>query len=160
MELKSKLQQHIRHLQDENLQLQKYNQHLENLVKQYSESGRLLEEIVQHVPGMMYQCLNDADWTMVYVSEGCYELSGYKPVDLVGNFVTSYSRLIHPEDRDSVWYQVQRAIAEKKSFRMNYRLVTAKGDVIDVWEIGIGIYDENGKPQKIQGFISDIPIEG
>lgn len=157
--LKSQLQQQVRQLQAENIQLRKHNEHLENLAKQYKESSRLLDEIVQHLPGMSYQCLNDADWTMVYVNEGCYELTGYKPVDIVGNWSTSYSRLIHPEDRDRVWYQVQRSLADKRSFRMSYRIVTDQGQIKYVWEIGIGIYDENGKLQKIQGFISDVPID-
>lgn len=152
---KSQLQQ----LEQENDKLRKENEHLDNLLRQYSESSRLLDEILQHLPGMSYQCLNDADWTMIYVTEGCYELTGYKPVDLVGNWSTSYSRLIHPDDRDKVWYQVQRAIAKSSSFRMKYRIMTASGQTKEVWEVGMGIYDENGKLQKIQGFISDLQIE-
>jgi len=156
---KSQLIEEIERLKALNQQLEESKAHFENALKQNKELNRLLDEIVDHMPGMGYQCLNDEDWTMVYVTDDCYDLTGYKPVELIGNWTISYNQLIHPDDRDYVWKEVETAVAQKEKFRMKYRLITAEGKEKQVWEIGMGIYDNDGKLEKIQGFISDIKID-
>ncbi len=49
------------------------------------ESQRMLATLMSNLPGMAYQCCTDSEWTMLFVSEGCRELTGYQPADLVGN---------------------------------------------------------------------------
>ena len=42
------------------------------------ESERSKAVLLSNLPGMAYRCNYDKDWTMQFVSEGCYELTGYK----------------------------------------------------------------------------------
>ena len=49
------------------------------------ESQRFQSTLISNLPGMVYRCRNDADWTMEYVSEGCTKLTGYDPADILHN---------------------------------------------------------------------------
>lgn len=41
------------------------------------ESERSKSVFLSHLPGLAYRCNYDRDWTMQYVSEGCFSLTGY-----------------------------------------------------------------------------------
>ncbi|HAC27004.1 MAG TPA: diguanylate cyclase, partial [Marinobacter hydrocarbonoclasticus] len=40
---------------------------------------RQLTVLMDNLPGMAYRCLPDEDWTMLFVSAGCADLTGYQP---------------------------------------------------------------------------------
>lgn len=142
------------------LALKQANQELEQKVASrtasLAESQRTLATLMSNLPGMAYRCFNDSDWTMIFVSEGCYSLTGYLPEDFTDSHLVKYNQLIHPEDRDKVWQQIQEAIASKRSFQLTYRLFTQQGGEKWVWEQGIGIFNPAGEVEFIEGFITDI----
>jgi PAS domain S-box-containing protein len=120
------------------------------------ESQRRLSTLMSNLPGMAYRCMNDKNWTMEFVSEGCLELTGYKSTDLLGNRKISYNDLIHPEDQTSVWESVQDGVAKHQPFIMIYRINTKNGKLKWVWEQGTGIYSGEGNLIALEGFISNI----
>ncbi|MCA1565108.1 MAG: PAS domain S-box protein [Acidobacteria bacterium] len=122
----------------------------------YAEAQRTLLTLMGNLPGMAYCCRNDEEWTMLFVSEGCLELTGYAPADLTGNRKLAYAQLIHPDDRQKVWDEVQSALAAKTGFRLVYRLVTAARVERWVWEQGHGIFSAEGELAAIEGFVTDI----
>lgn len=91
------------------------------------ESQRTLSTLMSNLPGAAYRCRNDRDRTMEFVSEGCFDLTGYRPSELLEDREVSYGQLIHPHDRDSVWDEIQTALRENRPFRITYRIVTAAG---------------------------------
>ncbi|HOO46317.1 MAG TPA: PAS domain S-box protein, partial [Deltaproteobacteria bacterium] len=123
------------------------------------ERERALITLMGNLPGMAYRCRNDRDWTMEYISEGCYPLTGYKPSDIIGSETISYAQVIHPDDRNMVWQTVQSSLIDKKHFQMTYRIITADGNLKWVWEQGIGIFSEKGDLVALEGFISDITTQ-
>lgn len=120
------------------------------------ESQRKLATLMRNLPGMAYRCLNDCDWTMEFVSEGCLALTGYEPSSLIAKNPVSYASLIHADDRDKVWSQIQPALAERHPFEVEYRLHTAAGEEKWCWEQGVGVYSDHGEVEAIEGFITDI----
>jgi PAS domain S-box-containing protein len=120
------------------------------------ESQRSLSTLLSNLPGMAYRCRNDRDWTMEFVSYGCFEVTGYTRADLIGNRKIAYGQLIHPADRAGVWDEVQLALAEKKPFQITYRLTTPTGEEKWVWEQGRGVFSSEGDLLAIEGFITDI----
>src|SRR5690348_101931 len=54
------------------------------------ESQRALATLRGNLPGMAYRCLNDPSWTIKFVSEGCYPLTGYLAAELIENRTISY----------------------------------------------------------------------
>ncbi len=119
------------------------------------ESQRRLSTLMGNLPGMVYRSLNNKEWTMQFVSKGCYELTGYPPEELIQNSVRSYNDIIHPHDQNYVWDTVQKAVENKTSFQLEYRIITAEGTEKWVWEQGSGIYNE-GNLVVLEGFVSDI----
>jgi len=106
------------------------------------------------VSGMAYHCLNDSEWTMLWVSDGCQELTGFQPGEIVGNRATSYAELICPEDRLEVSVEVQSALEDGRPFQLRYRVRRADGELIWVWEQGHGVVSEQGRVLYIEGLIT------
>src|SRR5258705_2820953 len=85
------------------------------------ENQRVHSTLLSNLPGMVYRCQNDADWTMEFISEGCRELTGYAPEELLGNRITSYGLIIHSDDQRAVFGAVQSALQERQPFELTYR---------------------------------------
>ena len=120
------------------------------------ESERRLKLLLGNLPGMAYRCHNDPAWTMEFVSEGCLELTGYFPDDLVNNKTLSYNELISVEDQTALWTRWQEVLARKGRFAQEYRIRTKSGQTKWVWEQGAGVYSEDGEVLALEGFIADI----
>ena len=129
---------------------------LKRMQRAHDESERRLAMLMGNLPGMAYRCRNEPDWTMEFVSEGCRDLTGYSPDELVANRVLSYGSIIDSEDRGTVWQKVQRALGERESFAIEYRILTADGVQKWVWEQGQGVFLETGEVAALEGFIADI----
>jgi len=115
-----------------------------------------LATLMSNLPGMVYRCRNDRDWTMEFVSEGAEALTGYQPADLIGSRALPYSQLILPEDRENTWKEVQDALSEKQPFQLSYRIHTRAGEVKHVWEKGCGLFDAKGDLVVLEGFVTDV----
>ena len=96
---------------------------------------------------------------MHYASQGCWILTGYSPDELVLNKLTSYGKLIHPDDQELVWDQIQEAVASRTPFELIYRIYNRNEEVKWVHEWGNGIFDEQGSLVSLEGFISDITAQ-
>lgn len=120
------------------------------------ESQRQLLNLMSNLPGMAYRCAYDKNWTMEFVNEGAFELTGYPPDALIKNNIVSYADLIHSEDRKMVFDEVTKAVNSNRAFRINYRIITADNKTKWVWEQGSGVKNNNGETEAVEGFIADI----
>jgi len=120
------------------------------------ESERSKSVLLSHLPGLAYRCNCDRDWTMQYVSQGCFNLTGYQPESLLYNRDLSFNDLISPEYREVLWNEWQRILHERKPFKFEYEIITATGEKKWVLEMGQGIYNDNGEVEALEGIILDI----
>ncbi|MGB8212421.1 MAG: PAS domain S-box protein [Anaerolineales bacterium] len=120
------------------------------------ESQRRLATLMGNLPGLAYRCKNDPDWTMEFISQGCYPLTGYQPADLIDNLRLSYAQMIHPDDRQMVWDLIQAEIEKKQPYQLEYRIITSNGKEKWVWEQGQGVYGTGGDLLALEGFVTDI----
>ena len=74
------------------------------------ETQRIHVTLLGNLPGMVYRCHNDRDWTMIFVSEGCVELTGYQPDDLIDSHTIAYGQCIHLDDKGPVADQIITAL--------------------------------------------------
>lgn len=119
------------------------------------ESQRALTTLLSNLPGMAYRCTNEKKFTIEWVSEGCYDLTGYTPAELE-NYKTSYAQLIKEEDRERVWITIQKALKESRPFQIEYRIITKDGKEKWVWEQGREVATRKGERLALEGFITDI----
>jgi PAS domain S-box-containing protein len=112
--------------------------------------------LVANVPGTIYRCAHDADWTMAFMSEAIREISGYPASDFIGNAKRAYADIIHPEDRDDVAERVAEAVAAREPFTLEYRIVTDRGEVRWVSEKGQPIIGAGDRVLWLDGAIFDV----
>jgi len=120
------------------------------------EQKRRLETIISNVPGLIYRCRNEPGWPMDEVAGECEELAGYPPETIESGTVSWGEDVIHPDDREKVWDDVQGAIENGEPFELSYRIETADGQTKWVWERGRNITDPDGEIIALEGFITDI----
>ena len=122
----------------------------------HQESQRQLSTLIGNLPGFVYRCRNDRDWTYDYLSEGVTDLTGYTAQEYLVRRSISYGDNTHPGDRERVWQEIQAAVAQHRPYETTYRIVTRLGEVRSVWERGEGIYATDGTLSYLEGFVTDI----
>ncbi len=120
------------------------------------DTTRQFNTLLGNLPGMVYRCRNDQQWTMEFISDGCYEMTGYQPDDILYNKKISYNEIIVKEDRERIWNDVQESLNHTKPYTLEYRIICADGKIKWVWERAKGIFNEAGQLLHIEGFISDV----
>lgn len=120
------------------------------------ESERSKNVLLLNLPGIAYRCKNDRDWTMEFVSEGCYELTGYRSDSLLRNRDLSYNEIIAPEYRHRIWENWKQVVENKSVYKSEYPIITASGETKWVYEQGQPVYDHDGNVQALEGLIIDI----
>ena len=124
--------------------------------KELKENERSYGVLLSNLPGMAYRCNYDPKWTMQFVSDGCYELTGYNPAELINNEKVAFMDLINLEYRNYLWEKWNEAIRKGKKLREEYELTTASGEMKWVLEQGQAIYNDSGEVEALEGLIVDI----
>ncbi|MGD2182277.1 PAS domain S-box protein [Lusitaniella coriacea] len=134
-----------------------------NALKQLNQSNQALYEseqrfrtLIENVPGAIYRCAGDSDWTMEFISDAIAEISGYPASDFINNTARSFASIIHPEDVAEVEANIFEAIAAKTAYILEYRIICSDGAIRWVYEKGQGIFDEGGQFLYLDGVIFDI----
>lgn len=115
---------------------------------------RQLAVLMGNLPGMAYRCRFDEHWTVLFASEGCQDLTGYAPDELVDNRVASYASLIDAESTEAVSRAVEASVVKDEPFSIEYALRRKDGQTIWVWERGRCI-DDDGE-LVLEGIVLDI----
>lgn len=115
---------------------------------------RQLAVLMGNLPGMAYRCRFDEHWTVLFASEGCQDLTGYAPDELVDNRVASYASLIDAESTEAVSRAVEASVVKDEPFSIEYALRRKDGQTIWVWERGRCIDD--GGERVLEGIVLDI----
>lgn len=118
-------------------------------------SQRMLSVLIDNLDGMVFRCRIDVHWTMLFVSDGASQLTGYHPEDLIDNQTISFELLTHPDDRSRVRREILFALAGEGRYRVEYRLIDRGGQVRWVLERGMAVVDEIGQ-RVLEGFIEDV----
>jgi len=122
---------------------------------QWRASEARLRSLVENIPGAVYRCACDADWTMQWISDEIGTISGFPASDFVDSSVRSFASVIHPDDREQVERNVTEAVDAARPFSLEYRICRADGETRWVLERGQAQDAADGK-RWLDGAIFDI----
>ena len=122
----------------------------------YEQMKERFETLIANVPGAIYRCADDAHWTMEFLNDEITEISGYQTANFIQNQGRSFNSIIYPEDRNLVVREVHKAIAKKKPYTIEYRIIRSDGAIAWVKDKGRGIFNRDDKLQWLDGIILDI----
>lgn len=122
----------------------------------WREKERFYFTLMQNLPGFVYRCRNDRYWTMEYLSDQFYKITGYKPEEVIGNKNLSFNDLIHPSHQERLWVKWQDILHKKEIFQDEYPIICKDKQIRWVFEQGCGVFDENGKLLYLEGYIVDV----
>ena len=124
-------------------------------INKISQAKNQLSNLIGNLPGFIYRCLNDENWTMEYLSDGVAEIAGYLPEQMVLNKDLAYQDIIHPDDREYVHQVINQAVQKGTRYQMDYRIITSDKVEKWVWEQGIAIVSNASLP-VLEGYVTDI----
>jgi diguanylate cyclase (GGDEF)-like protein/PAS domain S-box-containing protein len=111
---------------------------------------------VANLPGAVYRCRVDPDWTMEVMTNGIKGLTGYTASDFVHSSRRTFNSIIHPNDQARVWQTVTNSLAKQTSFSVEYRIIAADRTTRWLSDYGQGLWDETGKLVFLDGILLDI----
>ncbi|MCQ1539568.1 PAS domain S-box protein [Methanocalculus taiwanensis] len=126
------------------------------LEEELQRSRNRYRSLVSNVPGVVYRCQLDKEWTMLYLNEDIEQITGYPSTDFIKNAVRTFESIIHPEDSAYVERSVNEAVREKKSWAIEYRIINRGGDIRWVYENGRAAIDGYAETGVLDGIIIDI----
>ncbi len=129
---------------------------LRQTIEALKESERSKSVLLSNLPGMAYRCAFDSDWTMQFVSTGCFDLTGYLPEELIGNKVLTFNDIICPEYRETIWNESVEHFARNSNNRYEYEIMTSSGERKWVLDINQGVHDDSGTIIALEGIIVDV----
>lgn len=124
----------------------------------HRQTERQLVEINQRLTlAMEAGRLGTWEWNphtgQVIWSEQVERTYGLPPGTFPGT-VDAYVSAIHPDDRDWVWAEIQKALEDGR-LEMQYRIIRPDGEVRWLMARGMVVYDERGQVLRMTGVCSD-----
>ena len=125
--------------------------------RDFTESQRFLSTLISNLPGYVYRVIKKTDsWSIQYISEGVYDLTGYSTRELLQNGRLYYGLIVYEQDKETARKTVTDALKEKNPYQITYRIKCADGNIKWVWEQGRGVYSNEGLLTATEGFVTDI----
>ncbi|WP_170141402.1 PAS domain S-box protein [Flavobacterium aquicola] len=123
----------------------------ESIIEESEERFRLL---ANNIPGTVYLSNYDEKYTKIYLNDEIEKLTGYPKSDFLENKIF-FIDLIVPEDIENVLSKNKKALEEKKSLHVVYRIINKNGSVVWIEEFGDSII-KNGEITFMEGIFIDI----
>lgn len=120
------------------------------------ESEEKFRSMVSNIPGVVYRCAFDRDWTVMFITDAIENLAGYKAADLQGVTGRTLTSFIHPGDVEKVKESIRKGVESFKHYNLEYRILTRNNTIKWVSNSGRPVYDDTGTVKWLDGFLLDI----
>jgi PAS domain S-box-containing protein len=113
------------------------------------------QTLVEQLPVVVYMNALDEASTALYVSPYYEEMFGFSPEERLADPELWHKRL-HPDDRDRVVHEAERATGAGDPLRIEYRMIAKDGRTVWVREQGALVGDDDGRAMYWQGVLVDV----
>ena len=124
-------------------------------IDELAVSERNKSILLSNMPGVAFRCANDANYTVTFISDSCFELTGYTAEELL-SMKLSYNDLIHPEYRRALIGKWDSEDEENTISTDEYPITTKSGETKWVMEQSQRTYDAEHNVIGSEGFITDV----
>lgn len=118
----------------------------------------ILRSITDRLNGFLYRCMNDASYSVLYVTPSVETLTGYASSEFFGEYPRTMASLLDLEDVSHMESLVNMALSRKEPWTIDYRLKTKSQGSVWIHEVGGGVFGEEGELMFIEGLV--LGIEG
>lgn len=118
-------------------------------------SAKLMELVSRTLPGGIMGGFLEEDLPLYVVNDRMLEILGYSYEEFIAETEEKMIRIIHPDDRRCAMESIERQLAEKNEYQVEYRAVGKGGRIIWVNDIGKKIVSENGRDAMLS-ILTDI----
>lgn len=109
--------------------------------------------LISNISSVTFRCLDDATWTMIFISDAIEQLTGYPAEEFILNKKRNYADIIHPDDKD---YVNANSGETNREYTIEYRIIDKNNEILWVNEKGRWYFDEVEKRIMLDGIISNI----
>ena len=116
----------------------------------------LTESMLGQLPrGFAYRCHNNKIWSIIYISDGIEDVTGY-PVSDFRNGSMTYDTLMLPGENDRVWPLIQDALAKNLPYENEHQIITKDGGKKWILARGRFVFNDKGELLYLDGLNVDI----
>ena len=115
-----------------------------------------LSRLIGNLSGFAYRRLDDARWTMEFISAGCRDITGYDPHRFIGNASVAFGDLVARSDWQRVNERVRLAAQHRQRATIEYLIRPAHGVWVQVEDRLTPIVNAAGKVLAIEGLIDRV----
>ncbi len=111
---------------------------LDEKASEVTEKNRLLETLMNNIPGGVQNCLNDAYFTILHANKRLLSMFGYEKDELAQLYGNRFIEIIHPDDRERVHAVINQQLESNSSIELEYRVLCHDGSymwVLDKCEL-------------------------
>ena len=127
----------------------------ERVEQELREAEAKYRSLVEKVPAITYVAALDEQSSTLYVSPQVQDYLGVSPGDYRAD-PDIWRKRIHPDDRDRVLAALAQSHATEDPFVCEYRMITVEDRVVWFHDEAVHVYDADGSPMFLQGFMLDI----
>ncbi|MDZ4867856.1 MAG: PAS domain-containing protein [Alphaproteobacteria bacterium] len=126
------------------------------LTEELSTRERQFATLAANIDGVMFRARTGRPAIIEYYSPGIEKQVGIPAGDLIGKPSVGI-RLMHTEDRRRYFQTVNAALAARRSYEVEFRMVLPDGRTIWILERGLATeFQPSGEPTIVEGFSIDI----
>lgn len=106
--------------------------------------GGSCHNLMKYIPGGLRQCRVDEYFTIIYMSESFYSLSGYTKEEVKNLFQNRYINMVVPEDREQLKESVRGQLEAGDVVNTEYRIRRKDGTLLWILNRGRAVAEEDG----------------